>query len=86
MDDNIRYIVDSINTKDERIITRLIRIILIIIVCWLLSVAALVWYISLPVDEYSVEQNDNNGGYNQVIGGDYNGLSESDLQETGGEE
>lgn len=80
MDDTTRYLVDAINAKDERIITKLIRVIVVLVLCWLLSVASLVWYISLPVESYDVEQNDNNGGYNQIVGGDYNGLSEDKLQ------
>jgi hypothetical protein len=44
----------------------------------LLSVTGLfVWYISLPVEEYSIEQDTDTGGNNYNIGGNYNGETEN---------
>ena len=52
------------------------------------TVFGFLWYISLPVEEttttYTQESDD--GAYNQIIGGDYNGSeadNENDLQKTG---
>ncbi len=39
----------------------------------------------IPTEEYTIDQQSNKDSYNQIIGGDYNGTTESDLQETQGE-
>lgn len=48
----------------------------------ILSVVGLfIWYITLPDDEYQIEQAADENSYNQIIGGDYNGsVSEDNLQ------
>lgn len=43
-----------------------------------LTIAGFLWYISLPVDEYSIEQDADNQSLNQIIGGDYNGKQAED--------
>lgn len=37
------------------------------------TIAGFLWYLSLPTEEYSVEQDTDNGGDNYAVGGDYNG-------------
>lgn len=47
------------------------------------TVAGFLWYISLPVEEYVVDQDMGNGGDNYAVGGDYtNGTAADILQET----
>lgn len=47
------------------------------------TVAGFLWYISLPMDEYTVDQDTDNGGYNYAVGGDYtNGATADIVQET----
>lgn len=41
------------------------------------TILGFVWYISLPVEEYSLEQTTDRGGANFNIGGDYNGTTEN---------
>lgn len=45
------------------------------------TIAGFLYYISLPVEEYQVEQETDQGGDNYNIGGNYNGTSEGELQE-----
>ena len=46
-------------------------------------IAGFLWYITLPVDEYTIEQDATDRSFNMINGGDWNGgSSESDLQET----
>lgn len=48
------------------------------------TVAGFLWYISLPVEEYTIDQDTDAGGYNYAVGGDYtNGTTESYVQTTG---
>lgn len=50
------------------------------------TIAGFLWYISLPADEYSIEQQADNDSDNTIIGGDYNGITtESNLQEESSE-
>ena len=46
------------------------------------TVIGFMWYISLPNEEYHVEQDTDEGGSNYNIGGSYNGMSEDIIQET----
>ena len=39
-------------------------------------VGGFIWYISLPVEDYSLEQVTEQGGDNFNVGGDYNGTTE----------
>lgn len=54
---------------------------LVMVAVEIATVAGFLWYISLPTEEYTVDQNTDTGGDNYAIGGDYNGTTESDLQE-----
>lgn len=52
------------------------------------TIIGFLWYISLPVEETTTTytQESDEGAYNQIIGGDYNGSeadNENDLQKTG---
>ena len=53
---------------------------LIILGLWFATIGAFLWYISLPVEvtDTKVEQQSDNNSSNYVVGGDYNGVSESD--------
>ena len=59
----------------------------IVVLClWFATIGAFLWYISLPVEVESVEQQSDNNSSNYVVGGDYNGgLSESDTGEESNE-
>lgn len=47
------------------------------------TVVGFLWYISLPVEEYTVDQDTGNGGNNYAVGGDYsNGTPTDNVQET----
>lgn len=58
----------------------------IIVLClWFATIGVFVWYISLPVEVESVEQQSDNNSNNYVVGGDYNGVSEGDTGKTSNE-
>ena len=45
------------------------------------TVAGFLWYISLPTEEYTVDQNTDAGGDNYAVGGDYSiGTAEDNIQ------
>lgn len=47
------------------------------------TVAGFLWYISLPVEEYTVDQDTDSGGDNYAVGGDYTyGTTTDNIQET----
>lgn len=47
------------------------------------TVAGFLWYISLPVEEYTVDQDTDTGGNNYAVGGDFDsGKTTYNLQET----
>lgn len=46
------------------------------------TILGFLYYISLPTEEYHLEQDTGMGGDNYNIGGNYNGETESELQET----
>lgn len=48
----------------------------IMIVLELATIIGFVWYISLPVEDYSLGQVTERGGDNFNVGGDYNGTTE----------
>lgn len=49
----------------------------------LATVVGFLWYISLPVEEYTVDQDTDSGGDNYAVGGDYTyGTTTGNLQET----
>ena len=53
---------------------------LVVLGLWFATIGAFVWYISLPVEveDTQIEQQSDNNSNNYVVGGDYNGVSESD--------
>ena len=50
----VSYLVfESALAREERHNKRLVTIIIVLIVCWLATIAGCFWYISLPVEEYT---------------------------------
>ena len=49
----------------------------VMVVLEIATIVGFMWYISLPVEEYSVDQITERGGDNLNIGGDYNGTTEN---------
>ena len=49
----------------------------VMVVLEIATIAGFMWYIRLPVEEYSVDQITERGGDNLNIGGDYNGTTEN---------
>lgn len=46
-------------------------------------IAGFLWYITLPIEEYTIEQEATDRSFNMINGGDWNGgETESDLQKT----
>lgn len=46
------------------------------------TVVGFLWYLSLPTEEYTIDQNTDTGGDNYAVGGDYsNGTAEDNIQE-----
>ena len=52
---------------------------IVVLALWFLTIGVFIWYVSLPVEEYTIEQESSDDSYNQIIGGNYNGTSESDI-------
>ena len=50
----------------------------------LMMLVGILWYFSLPTEEYTMSQEADNQSSNMIIGGDYNGETESNIQEKGG--
>lgn len=60
---------------------RWFRAFLIMVVLEIATILGFIWYISLPIEEYTIEQESDNASRNFVIGGDnYGGKTESELQ------
>ena len=56
---------------------------LVVLILWFATIGGFIWYISLPIDEVSVEQ-ELDGNANTMIGiGDVNGSTESYSKEKG---
>lgn len=55
----------------------------ITLVLWFLTIGVFIWYITLPVEEYSIsyDQSAENNSQNQIIGGDYNGIETNSEEE-----
>lgn len=47
----------------------------VMVILEVITVVGFVWYISLPVEEYTIDQVTERGGDNLNIGGDYNGTT-----------
>ena len=48
------------------------------------TICGFLWYLSLPVEEYAIDQNTDNGGNNYTVGGDLNGVPENNIQTESG--
>ena len=58
---------------------------LAVLILWFATIGVFIWYISLPVEEWTIEQESTDRSFNN-IGGMINGIpSESDLSETQGD-
>lgn len=51
-----------------------------------ITVAGFLWYISLPAEEYTIDQDTDNGGNNYTVGGDFNGPAKDYIQTENNEE
>lgn len=56
---------------------------LTVLVMWFATIGVFIWYISLPVEEYTIEQESSDRSFNNVGGNIYGGETEDNLQETG---
>ena len=68
---SVPYIIfESVIARDERIIKRLYIVLVVIIIAWLLTIGAGLWYISLPVEEYTNQEVDDidNSHITQKVG------------------
>ena len=52
---------------------------IVVLALWFGTIGVFIWYISLPIDEYSIitEQDTDGGGNNYTVGGDYHGETEN---------
>lgn len=61
---------------------RLFISLLVIMALWFATIGVFFWYLSLPIEEVTIEQ-DTEGNANYLIGiGDYNAEPEGNIQET----
>lgn len=47
----------------------------VMVILEVITIVGFVWYISLPIEEYTIDQVTERGGDNLNIGGDYNGTT-----------
>lgn len=47
----------------------------VMVILEVITIIGFVWYISLPIEEYTIDQVTERGGDNLNIGGDYNGTT-----------
>lgn len=61
---------ESVLAREEREKRRLINIIILLIVCWMITIGVSVWYFSLPVEEMTsqVVEDVDSSSINQSIG------------------
>lgn len=52
---------------------------LVMVVVEITTIAGFLWYMSLPTEEYSIEQDTDSGGNNYAVGGDYNSEAEDNV-------
>lgn len=52
---------------------------LVVVVVEIATIAGFLWYMSLPTEEYSIEQDTDSGGNNYAVGGDYNSEAEDNV-------
>lgn len=61
---------------------RMFVIVLVLILLELCTIGGFLWYITLPTEEYAIEQSSDNDSNNIVVGGDYDGnKTEDNIQE-----
>lgn len=53
---------------------------IVILALWFGTIGIFIWYISLPVEEYSIDQESDNVSRNFIVGGNYGGETESNVQ------
>lgn len=70
MDENFRYIMDALNAKHERTERRLFIVVLSLLFALIVIVSMFVWYMSLPIEEVSLDGNSGNTNY---VGNDMRG-------------
>ena len=77
------FSMEGILNHFSAIINKLIVVIVIEAVIIFLTIAGFLWYISLPIEEYTTELDNSDGTLNYIgndlNGGVYNGESENDL-------
>ena len=67
------FVLEGILTHYSTIIKRITIVCIIVLALWAATIAGFIWYLSLPIEEYSevtVENEDGNANY---IGSDMNG-------------
>ncbi len=67
------FVLEGITTHFSLIIKRLILLCIVILIAWLITIGGFLWYISLPVDEYSTVTVDSEDGNANYIGNDMKG-------------
>ena len=55
---------------------------LVVLGLWFATIGVFIWYISLPVEEYDIDQNATDRSFNIVGGSNYGSETESEIQET----
>jgi len=54
---------------------------LVVLILWFSTIGVFIWYISLPVEEYTIDQDAEYGERNiQIVGGSNYGETESEVQ------
>ena len=54
-----------------------------VLILWFATIGAFLWYISLPVEEYTIEQESTDRSMNNIGGTIYGSETEGDLPQTG---
>ena len=67
------FALEGIMTHFSTIIKKLIVTIIVILFLWAATITGFIWYISLPVEEYSETYVENQDGNANYIGNDMNG-------------
>lgn len=67
------FVLEGITTHFSLIVKRLILLCIVVLVAWLITIGGFLWYISLPVDEYSTVTVDSEDGNANYIGNDMKG-------------
>lgn len=67
------FVLEGVMNHFSLIIKRLIILLIIVIILWFATIAGFLWYISLPIEEYSSVTVENETGNASYIGNDMNG-------------